>query len=314
MPPRGHNFRLVLDNTPIANTTQVTVQYDPAQRRQLRIEPPPGAGDWKGPDINVTGAAGRNVLAAGRNHTIDITVHNRGDWPANNVKIRVAWLPIPTAPGPWNQLPVQPAPQNIPAHGKVVYRASWNVPKMTLDGVDSFGSTDTSIWWASIARSQVSLSIAVFTEASRAGLTSHSSRVIPSPASTTSIRSRSARTSAVSRRPTGGALVRRPDLWAAMAIQVPTVNGTRNEFGESGPINVPEFGSVTTEARLRALLIIDACLRVQDGVPYPAVLTTGLHDARAPAVAAGKAGCSPASGHGLRPTPLDPGLPLTPPK
>ncbi|MEV0163850.1 prolyl oligopeptidase family serine peptidase [Nonomuraea fuscirosea] len=68
-----------------------------------------------------------------------------------------------------------------------------------------------------------------------------------------------------------------------MAIQVPTVNGTRNECGESGSINVPEFGSVTTEARLRALLIIDAYLRVQGGVPYPAVLlTTGLHDARAP--------------------------------
>ncbi|PRX60243.1 hypothetical protein B0I32_11710 [Nonomuraea fuscirosea] len=58
--------------------------------------------------------------------------------------------------------------------------------------------------------------------------------------------------------------MRRPDLWAAMAIQVPTVNGTRNEFGESGPINVPEFGSVTTEARLHALLIIDAYLRFRE--------------------------------------------------
>ncbi|MEV2273404.1 prolyl oligopeptidase family serine peptidase [Nonomuraea africana] len=83
--------------------------------------------------------------------------------------------------------------------------------------------------------------------------------------------------------PTGGALVRRPELWAAMAIQVPTVNATRNEFTESGPINVPEFGSITTEEGLRALLIIDAYLRVRDGVPYPAVLlTTGLRDARVP--------------------------------
>ncbi|MEV4250366.1 prolyl oligopeptidase family serine peptidase [Streptosporangium canum] len=83
--------------------------------------------------------------------------------------------------------------------------------------------------------------------------------------------------------PTGGALVRRPDLWAAMAMHVPTVNATRNEFTESGPINVPEFGSVTTEEGLRDLLIIDAYLRVHDGVPYPAVLlTTGLRDARVP--------------------------------
>ncbi|GAA3162769.1 hypothetical protein GCM10020001_104220 [Nonomuraea salmonea] len=83
--------------------------------------------------------------------------------------------------------------------------------------------------------------------------------------------------------PTGGALVHRPELWAAMAMHVPTVNATRNEFTESGPINVPEFGSITTEEGLRALLIIDAYLRVHDGVPYPAVLlTTGLRDARVP--------------------------------
>ncbi|NJP91828.1 prolyl oligopeptidase family serine peptidase [Nonomuraea sp. FMUSA5-5] len=83
--------------------------------------------------------------------------------------------------------------------------------------------------------------------------------------------------------PTGGALVRRPDLWAAMAIQAPTVNATRNEFTDSGPINVPEFGSVTTEEGLRALLIIDAYLRVRDGVRYPPVLlTAGLRDARVP--------------------------------
>lgn len=50
-------------------------------------------------------------------------------------------------------------------------------------------------------RNQVSFSIEVFTadaEASLAGLFNHSSRVIPNPASTSSIRSRSARNSAVS--------------------------------------------------------------------------------------------------------------------
>ncbi|GAA3466152.1 prolyl oligopeptidase family serine peptidase [Nonomuraea roseola] len=83
--------------------------------------------------------------------------------------------------------------------------------------------------------------------------------------------------------PTGGALVRRPELWAAMAMQVPTANATRTEFSENGPINVPEFGSVVTSDGLRGLLIADAYLRVEDGVPYPAVLlTAGLRDARVP--------------------------------
>ncbi|GIN02739.1 hypothetical protein [Planomonospora venezuelensis] len=58
---------------------------------------------------------------------------------------------------------------------------------------------------------------------------------------------------------------------------MPTVNATRNEFTESGPINVPESGSVTAEEGLRALLIIDACPRVRDGVPHPPVLRAEEH-------------------------------------
>lgn len=83
--------------------------------------------------------------------------------------------------------------------------------------------------------------------------------------------------------PVGGALVRRPDFWAAMVLQVPTVNTTRFEFTDNGPINVPELGSVATEDGLRGLLAADAFLRVEDGVPYPAVLlTAGRRDARVP--------------------------------
>lgn len=83
--------------------------------------------------------------------------------------------------------------------------------------------------------------------------------------------------------PVGGALVRRPDLWAAMVMQVPVTNTTRFEFSENGPVNVPEHGSVSTEAGLRDLLITDAYLRVRDGVRYPAVLiTAGLNDPRVP--------------------------------
>jgi prolyl oligopeptidase len=79
----------------------------------------------------------------------------------------------------------------------------------------------------------------------------------------------------------GGALVRRPELWAAMVLQVPVTNALRAEFGENGPINVPEFGSVATEEGLAGLLVMDAYLRVRDGVAYPAVLlTAGLNDPR----------------------------------
>ena len=84
--------------------------------------------------------------------------------------------------------------------------------------------------------------------------------------------------------PAGGALVRRPELWAAMVLQVAATNLTRNEFSENGPINIPEFGSVTTDDGLRDLLIADCYRRVRDGTPYPAVLlTVGLNDMRLPA-------------------------------
>jgi len=83
--------------------------------------------------------------------------------------------------------------------------------------------------------------------------------------------------------PTGGALVRRPDLWAVMIMHVPLTNALRAELSENGPINVPEFGTVTTRDGLRALLIVDSYLRVRDGVDYPAVLlTTGMNDPRVP--------------------------------
>jgi prolyl oligopeptidase len=89
--------------------------------------------------------------------------------------------------------------------------------------------------------------------------------------------------------PSGGALVRRPELWAAMVMRVPATNLTRMEFGENGPINIPEMGSVTTETGLRDLLLVDAYLRVEDATAYPAVLlTAGRNDPRLPAWQPGK--------------------------
>jgi prolyl oligopeptidase len=66
-----------------------------------------------------------------------------------------------------------------------------------------------------------------------------------------------------------------------MVMQVAVTNALRSEVGENGPINVPEFGSVTTEDGFRSLQIVDSYTKIQDGVAYPAVLlTAGLNDPR----------------------------------
>lgn len=79
----------------------------------------------------------------------------------------------------------------------------------------------------------------------------------------------------------GGAMVRRPELFAAVVLRVPVANALRAEVGANGPINVPEFGSITTEEGLAGLLIMDCYHRVRDGTRYPAVLLTGgMNDPR----------------------------------
>jgi prolyl oligopeptidase len=89
--------------------------------------------------------------------------------------------------------------------------------------------------------------------------------------------------------PVGGAMVRRPDLWAATVLRVPVTNSTRIEFSENGPMNVPEFGSITTATGLHDLLVTDSYLRVTDSTRYPAVLlTTGRNDSVVPVWQAGK--------------------------
>jgi prolyl oligopeptidase len=55
----------------------------------------------------------------------------------------------------------------------------------------------------------------------------------------------------------------------------------RSEFSPNGPPNIPEFGSVTTEAGFHALYAMDAYQHVVDGTPYPGVLLiTGFNDPR----------------------------------
>jgi len=79
----------------------------------------------------------------------------------------------------------------------------------------------------------------------------------------------------------GNAIVERPDLFGAAIIHVGVMNPLRAETTPNGVPNIPEFGSVTSEAGFKALLAMDAYMKVGDGVKYPAVmLTTGVNDPR----------------------------------
>jgi prolyl oligopeptidase len=79
----------------------------------------------------------------------------------------------------------------------------------------------------------------------------------------------------------GGALVTRPDLFRAVVSNVGVHDLLRYERTANGPSNVPEFGSIATEAGFRMLQAMSSYHQVRDGVAYPAVLvTTGFNDPR----------------------------------
>jgi prolyl oligopeptidase len=87
----------------------------------------------------------------------------------------------------------------------------------------------------------------------------------------------------------GRFLTERPDLLAVAIISVGATNALRFEFEESGPLNIPEFGSIKDPVGFKALKEMDAVSHVEDGVAYPAVLlTTGLTDPRVANWEAGK--------------------------
>ena len=79
----------------------------------------------------------------------------------------------------------------------------------------------------------------------------------------------------------GRAMTERPDLFAGVIALVPGANTLRQEFQPNGPLNIPEFGSITTEQGFRNLFEMDTIQHVRAGVRYPPVLlTTGLNDPR----------------------------------
>jgi prolyl oligopeptidase len=79
----------------------------------------------------------------------------------------------------------------------------------------------------------------------------------------------------------GRSLTERPDLFAGVLDLVPSANTLRAEFSPNGPPNIPEFGTVTTQAGFDNLYDMDTIRHVKKGVQYPAVMiTTGLNDPR----------------------------------
>ncbi len=79
----------------------------------------------------------------------------------------------------------------------------------------------------------------------------------------------------------GMALTERPELFAAVISNVGVSNALRAEFGQNGPPNIDEFGSVKDEDGFRGLLAMDATQHVKPGTAYPAVLLTiGMTDPR----------------------------------
>jgi prolyl oligopeptidase len=79
----------------------------------------------------------------------------------------------------------------------------------------------------------------------------------------------------------GRAFTERADLFAGVIDVVPAANMLRSEAEPSGPLNVPEFGTIRTEQGFKNLYGMDTIQHLRSGVQYPPVLiTTGLNDPR----------------------------------
>jgi prolyl oligopeptidase len=79
----------------------------------------------------------------------------------------------------------------------------------------------------------------------------------------------------------GRTITAQPDLFAAAIDKVGMSDTLRSELTQNGETNIPEFGSVKSEAGFKALYEMSAYDHVKDGRAYPAVLLeTGMNDPR----------------------------------
>jgi prolyl oligopeptidase len=87
----------------------------------------------------------------------------------------------------------------------------------------------------------------------------------------------------------GRAMTERPDLFAGVISNVGVSNALRAEFGQNGPPNIDEFGTVKDKDGFVGLKQMDSVHHVRDGTRYPAVLLTiGMTDPRVEAWNGGK--------------------------
>jgi prolyl oligopeptidase len=79
----------------------------------------------------------------------------------------------------------------------------------------------------------------------------------------------------------GRAITTKPELFAAAIDKVGLSDTLRFELTQNGQTNIPELGTVKTEAGFKALLAMSSYHNVTDGAAYPAVLLeTGANDPR----------------------------------
>ncbi|MBU6436703.1 MAG: S9 family peptidase [Betaproteobacteria bacterium] len=79
----------------------------------------------------------------------------------------------------------------------------------------------------------------------------------------------------------GRAMTTRPDLFAAVVSAVGALDAVRFETSANGVTNIPEFGTVKTEAGFKSVLEMSTYAHIEKGVKYPAVLFIhGTHDPR----------------------------------
>src|SRR5205814_5059386 len=79
----------------------------------------------------------------------------------------------------------------------------------------------------------------------------------------------------------GRAFTERPELFRAAIDAVGDSDTLRSELMESGPANIPEFGTVKDPGGFKALYEMDSYQHVKPDTPYPAImLTTGVNDPR----------------------------------
>ena len=79
----------------------------------------------------------------------------------------------------------------------------------------------------------------------------------------------------------GRAITERPDLFTAAAPMVGAMNTVRMEETPNGPVNTPEFGTVSDPEEFKGLLEMDSYHHIVPGTDYPAMLiTAGINDPR----------------------------------